>query len=76
MRAPDCPHMAAQSPYPLPPRERTLIALRADCDVRSVEKYLGTVEVLRPRLAARIEHAIRDLGYHHVLRANRLPLAS
>lgn len=49
------------------------VALRADVDLRTVEKYLVTLHPIRPRTLARIEVALRTLDLAHVLRANRAP---
>lgn len=59
------------SPYPLDPRQRMTVALRADVDLRTVEKYLVTLAPIRPRTLARIEVALRSLNLVHVLRDQR-----
>ncbi len=61
----------AANKYALAPRQRMILALRADVDLRSVDKYLGTDLPIRPRTTEKIEHALRALGWLAALREFR-----
>jgi DNA-binding LacI/PurR family transcriptional regulator len=52
-----------------------LVAVAADVDARTVERYLGTDEPMKPSTTRRIENALRTQGHGSLLRAERLRLA-
>lgn len=66
----------AASKYPLGPRQRMILALRADVDLRTVDKYLGTDLPIRPRSLDKVEHALKSLGWLNALREFRGKVAS
>ena len=45
------------------PHDRTIVAARACVSERTVYRYLRTELPLRPSLQARIEGALRELGF-------------
>lgn len=53
---------AHQNTYILGERDRRRVAVAADCDPRSVRRYLRG-ELVRPSTIARIERALAQLGF-------------